>query len=102
MNGFYMTIGNKGIFYENTGINITDKVARKFINCICDYKNIGDAMRRKALYNAPTLKDFKKRICRAKVEERITDNGYRYYSIHGDNFTANYPVADFENDIILL
>lgn len=100
-NGFYMTFGNKGLFYENSGVNITDKVARAFINAICDYKGIGVALRKKSLYDAPTLKDFKKRIDKATIEKRVCDSGFVFYSIKGNNFTANYPVEDFENEIIM-
>ena len=99
--GFYMTLGNKGLFYESDGTNITDKVARAFINRICDYKDVGDAIRKKALYDKPTLHDFKRRIDKAIIEEHTTDSGYTYYSIKGNNFTACYPVPDFESDIIV-
>ena len=99
--GFYMTMGDKGLFYESDGTNITDKVARAFINAICDYKGIGDAIRKKSLYDKPTLIVFKRRIDKAIIEEHITDSGYKYYSIKGNNFTANYPVNDFNKDIIV-
>ena len=101
MIGFYMTVGDKGLFYKNDGTNITDKVARAFINAICDYKGIGDAIRKKSLYDKPTLTDFKRRIDKAIIEEHITDSGYTYCSIKGNNFTACYPVPDFESDIIV-
>lgn len=99
--GFYMTMGNKGLFYESDGTNITDKVARAFINAICDYKEIGDAIRKKSLYDKPTLTEFKRRIDKAIIEERITDSGYKFYSIKGNNFTAIYPVDEFKEDIIV-
>jgi len=100
MKGFYMTLGNKGLFYEYDGINITDKIARAFINKICDYKQIGDGIRKKSLYDAITLQVIKKRICKATIEENITQSGIIYYTIKGDNFTENYPKVDYENDII--
>lgn len=102
MRGFYMTFSNKGIFLEDEGTNITDKIARKFINWVCDYKDIGEGIRKKALYDNATLKDFKKRINKADLIKCITENGYNYYSIKGNNFTVNYPVDDFKKDIILL
>lgn len=97
--GFYMTIGNKGIFLESNKRNLTKKIVRDFINKVCDIKNVGDKIRQSALYDEATLKDFQRRITRANLEHRVTDK-VSFYSLYGDGFTENFPEDEFERSVI--
>ena len=99
--GFYFVAGNKGFFLESDASNITDNIARRFINAVCDFRNVGDKIRQSALYNADALKDFKRRITRATLEH-IDTGKITYWSIRGHGFTENFPEEDFANDIILI
>lgn len=99
--GFWFEIGRKGYFYEIDQHNITDKIVRKFINAVCDERGTGDSIRRKALYDKPTLEDFKRRIGRATLQYKDTDF-VEYYTVSGNGFTLNFPCEDFENEVILI
>lgn len=99
--GFVFTAGNKEFFLESSATNITDKIARIFINAVCDLRGVGDGIRRSALYDPATLKDFKYRIDKAVLITHVRDWG-TYYTISGKNFSQSFPEADFNKDVILL
>lgn len=101
MNGFLFEFGNKAIFLESKNVNLTKKDIRRVINTVCDYRDIPKEQRGKFLYNEDCIKDFRRRINKAELEKRTTDNGYQYYSIHGRYFTMNMPLEDFERDVIV-
>ena len=100
-NGFWFTYRNSGIFLKSDATNITDAVARKFINAVCDMKGVGDAIRKSALYNPDTLKDFKRRIDRATLEHKDTGK-ITYWSIKGNSFTESWPEEDFEDAVTVI
>ena len=93
--GFWFDFGNKAIFLESDSVNVTDKLARKFINKVCDVRNVGDEIRQKALYDRATLKDFKRRIYKATVEDKGS-----YMSAYGKNWTMNFPYEDWYSEVI--
>jgi len=97
--GFLFEKGNKAYFYETTSSNITDKIARIFINAVCDERGIGDKIRQSALYSPDTLKDFKRRIDKATLYINENDWG-TYYSIKGSGFSLNFPEEEFKTDVI--
>lgn len=92
-NGFLLTAGNKDYFLISENKNITDKIAKKFINKICALKKITN----KEIYlsNADLLKDFKYRIDNATLENKET-----YYLITGKNFSISIPDNDMDDLII--
>ena len=95
--GFWFDFGNRAIFLQSNSVNITDNIARKFINAVCDVRNVGDKIRKSALYDEATLKDFKRRIYRATVEDKGS-----YMSAYGKNWTMNFPYEDWEREVIEL
>lgn len=100
-NGFWFTYRNSGIFLKSDATNITDAVARKFINAVCDMKGVGDAIRQSALYSQDTLKDFKRRIDRATLEHKDTGK-ITYWSIKGNGFAESWPEEDFEDAVTVI
>ena len=99
--GFYFTFRDRGIFLVSDNTNLTAKIIRKIINVVCDIQEVGDSIRRAALYNEATLKDFRRRIDKASLIYHDTGK-VQYYTIKGNNFSCNYPVADFEREIIVV
>lgn len=99
--GFQFVLGNKLYFYTTTSHNITDKIVRKFINAVCDQKQVGDSIRQAALYSKPTLDDFRRRITRASLSQ-IDTGEVMYYSIQGPGSIQNFPEQDFNRDVVLL
>lgn len=100
--GFIFTMGTKCLFYETELTNITDKIARAFINKVCDIKNVGDGIRKSALYNVDCLKDFKKRIAPATLEKTTTQNlQIEFYRIQGKYFSMSLPKDEFIKDVVL-
>lgn len=95
--GFLFNFGNRDIFLRSNKSNLTSKIVRDFINIACDLRNVGDAIREKALYDEATLKDFRSRITKAELEQ-VSDDWYR---ISGRNFTFNFPKEDFDRDVIV-
>lgn len=93
--GFLGSFSRFDMFIESPNTNLTDKVIRKFINEICDYRKVGDKIRQAALYDKPTLDDYRHRISRATLECRDTGR-ITYYNISGDSFTLNDPEEDVE------
>lgn len=100
-NGFWFTYRSSGIFLKSDATNITDAIARKFINQVCDYKGVGDAIRKQALYSPDTLKDFKRRIDKATLEHKDTGK-ITYWSIRGNGFTENWPEDEFEDAVTVI
>ena len=101
--GFLFNAGNKDFFLESNSANITDKIARKFINALCDLRNVGDALRETSLYDPATLKDVKRRIEKATLEHKDTGK-VTYWTItmcHG-NCISNFPEEDFAKYVIVL
>ena len=99
--GFLFEAGKKAYFYKSNLSNITDKIARKFINAVCDERGVGDKIRQSALYDSATLDDFKRRISNAVLEEHDTGK-IKYFTIRGKYFTLNFPEEDFEQDVIVI
>lgn len=99
--GFVFEFKNYALFLESDSQNITDKIARSFINKVCDIKGVGDAIRKSALYDPAALKDFKHRIDRAELVEKSLSNGKKFYTISGDGFSMNFPEADFNREVIV-
>lgn len=99
--GFFFEFKNRAIFLESDSANITDKIARKFINAVCDLRQVGDGIRNSAIYNEATLKDFKKRIDRATLE-RIDTGRLVYYVIKGKGFTLSFPEDEFKETVIMI
>lgn len=99
--GFFYEYGNVVIFYKTDATYCTDKIVRKFINTFCDLRGIGDAIRQKALYDKPTLDDFRRRIDKAYLEEKDTGK-IIYYTISGKGFTLNFPEEDFKKEVTII
>lgn len=99
--GFFLEVGNRAIFFKTEGVNITDRVIRKFINTICDIKGVGNNIRQAALYDKPTLADFRRRITKAVLEE-VNNPGFHYFSVKGKNFTLNFPEDDFQREVVVI
>lgn len=99
--GFLFELRNRAFFLRSDSTNVTDKIARKFINAVCDYRGVGDSIRQSALYSKDTLNDFKKRIDKATLQMHDTGK-IVYYTISGKGFTLNFPEEDFNQEVILL
>ena len=99
--GFLFNLGSKDFFWKSDATNVTDKIARVFINAVCDLKGVGDKIRQSALYNEATLKDFKRRIIRATLEHRDTGE-ITYWVINEPNGSSSFPEDDFDKDVIIL
>ena len=99
--GFFFEFKNRAIFLVSDSANITDKIARKFINVVCDLRQVSDSIRNAALYDGATLKDFKKRIDRATLE-RINTGKIVYYTIKGKGFTLCFPEDEFKETVIMI
>ena len=99
--GFLFERGKYVLFLNNPSSNLTDKIARKFINKICDIRGVGDSIRQSALYSADTLKDFKRQIVKATLYEKELSNGQHFMSISGSGFTLNFPEEEFNNEVIV-
>lgn len=100
--GFLFEFKNYALFYVSDSQNITDKIARVFINKVCDIRGVGDSIRNSALYDAAALKDFKHRIDKAELVETRLGNGKKFYTIRGNGFSLNFPEEDFQNEVIIL
>lgn len=100
--GFVFEFKNYALFLESDSKNITDKIARSFINKVCDIRGVGDAIRKSALYDPTALKDFKHRIDRAELVTTLLSNGSKYYTIRGNQFSLNFPEEDFNREVIVL
>lgn len=100
MNGFLMNIGNKDLFLISEKKNITDDIARAFINKICDIRNKPVELKERALNDKPTLNDFKRRIDKATLEHKKTQNGYEYDSVVSKNFMLSIPNEEKDSLII--
>ena len=101
VDGFLFESGKHALFLENSGSNLTDKIVRKFINKVCDIRGVGESIRSSALYNEATLKDFKRRISKATLQERVLNNGVHFFSISGSGFTLNFPEEEFDDAVIV-
>ena len=95
-NGFLFEQGDRAFFLVTDSKNLTEKVIRKFINAVCDLRNIGDKIREASLYDKATLNDFRRRIDKAQLER--TPYGYK---ISGSSFTISYPEGDFEEEVTI-
>lgn len=95
MNGFLMNIGNKDLFLISEKKNITDDIARAFINKICDIRNKPVELKERALNDKPTLNDFKRRIDKATLEHKT-----QYDSVVGKNFMLSIPNEEKDSLII--
>ena len=95
MNGFLMNIGNKDLFLISEKKNITDDIARAFINKICDIRNKPVELKERALNDKPTLNDFKRRIDKATLEHKN-----EYDSVVGKNFMLSIPNEEKDSLII--
>lgn len=100
--GFLFTYGKHTLFLESSQVNVTDKIARIFINKICDIRNVGPSIRESALYNKDTLNDFKRRIDKAIIEEKPLNDGSVFYTISGHGFSISYPESDFNEEVMLI
>lgn len=100
--GFLFEFKNHALFYVSDAQNITDKIARTFINKVCDIRGVGDSIRNSALYDAAALKDFKRRIDKAELIETRLSNGKKFYIIRGNGFSLNFPEDDFNREVIVL
>lgn len=99
--GFYFTHGNRGIFLVTDAQRKTDSIARAIIDTIATVRIIPIETIERAKADAATLKDIKYRTTAATLEEITTENGYKYFSIKGKYFTANFPPEDFYKEIIV-
>ena len=95
MNGFLMNIGNKDLFLISEKKNITDDIARAFINKICDIRNKPVELKERALNDKPTLNDCKRRIDKATLEHKN-----EYDSVVGKNFMLSIPNEEKDSLII--
>ena len=95
VSGFYSSVGNKGIFIADDNAKVTDRVARKMINAICDLKGVGDKIRQAALYDKPTLADVKYRTSKANLSH-VDTGKTTYWSVSGKGFTINNPEEDVD------
>lgn len=98
--GFLFEFKDKAFFYETSAKNLTVSIIRKFIEAICDYRNISDDVRERSLNDETTIQDFRRRIDKATLM-KIDTGKIIYYRIKGNNFSINFPREDFENDVIL-
>lgn len=64
---FIFNSGHKDFILRAYGSNITDKIVRRFVNALCDYKGVGDSIRNSALYDKAILEDFRRRITKGKI-----------------------------------
>ena len=99
--GFYFVAGNKGIFLETDKQRKTDNIARAIIDEIAKIRKVAPETIERAKADAPTLADIKRRTESAILEEKTTQSGYKYFTISGKYFVANFPAEDFKKEIIL-
>lgn len=99
--GFLFNLGNKDFFLESTASNVTDNIARKFVNAICDYKQVSDDLRLRSLNDRYTLNDFKRRIVKA-VLKHVDSGKVTFWSIEERNGVSNFPEDDFSKYVVLI
>lgn len=99
MQGFLLTTSNKHFVLLSNKTNITDTIARKFINKICDYKNYNNDFKVRCLNDRFTLNDTKYRITKCEYEVVKTDT-ITYFKIYGKNFYIGIPYDEKETLII--
>ena len=97
--GFYFVMGNKGIFVTSNTTKRTDAIARKIIDIIGELRNVPKETLDRAKADKMTLDDIKRRTTAATLEHFETSK-IEFYRISGKNFTENFPVDDFEKDIV--
>ena len=97
--GFYFVMGNKGIFVTSNTTKRTDAIARKIIDVIGEVRNVPKETLERAKADKMTLADIKRRTTAATLEHFETSK-VEFYRISGKNFTENFPIEDFKNDII--
>ncbi len=91
MKGFYMTAGTKGIFLESDMEKKCKSVVYAMIDIIGELGNKPKELLDRVKNDKPSCDDIQRRIDAATLEYRTTDNGFKYISIKGKNFTENVP-----------
>ena len=99
MQVFLLTTSNKHFVLISNKTNITDTIARKFINKICEYKNYNNEFKVRCLNDRFTLNDTKYRITKCEYEEVKTET-IQYYKIYGKNFYIAIPYEERDNIIV--
>lgn len=99
--GFLFEYKDKAVFLKSQKTLIRDDIVRIFINYLCDLRGVADNVRQAALYDKPTLQDFRRRVSRATLECKDTGN-IIFYTISGNGFTLNFPEDEFEKTVTLL
>jgi hypothetical protein len=93
MRGFALTRGNFIYVLESEGKNVTDNVAHKFVEAICNRLNMPDETRKLVYEDKKFIKDLKYRISRCTVDTRKAGK-ISFYHIEGDNYTENIPFEE--------
>ena len=108
--GFTMTVGNKMYFLISDKKNITNDIAKVFINKICDTRGFSQEIREKCLKDKATLDDVKYKLqsnCTIEkkhivynkdVAKKIGKTEEDYYNISGKNFGGSYDI----NEVVII
>ena len=100
MKGYYLTVGNKGYFYKSDAAKRTAAVVNAFIDILAARRNLDPETVEKIKKDKATTDHIRRDITPAQIIKKDLET-ITFYSITGPNFTANFPEADFNNDIIL-
>lgn len=95
MEGFTLNIGKKELFYKSNGRNITNTVLEKFIDKIGETKHLSSDLVEKCKSDQATLKDLRRRVCRAKLELKNSGK-VEYYKLSGKGFEMSIPIDEAE------
>ena len=99
-NGFFITIGNKGIVLESKLTRKTDRVIDALIDAIGALKGLDAAFIENCKKHEPTRKDVAYKTIRATIERMNVS--FEAYEIKSKYMTACYPIEDFEREITVV
>lgn len=91
--GFTMNAGKVELFYNSNGKNITNSIARKFIEQLGTAKNLDKDLLEKAKVDPATLKDIKRRIDRATLE-LVNTGKVKFFKLETKWSSMSIPIEE--------
>ena len=101
MTGFFMTVGNKGIFLESSLEKKSKTVVEGMIDAIGKLKGAAAEVIAQCKADRQSYEKIQYDMTKATLEYITTQGGYQYMSIYGDNFTENFPPENYGDVVII-
>ena len=92
--------GNKDYIMETANTRKTRALVKEFIERLATYRKFCPELIERLVNDEETIKRIQYEMTFATMEQRMTDNGTKYFHFAGKGFQMNFPFDEYTKYII--